>query len=181
MQISFTELINEPNTAKATRSEDQKEQIMNNHFNFLAAVILAAVALGCGWSADNNTDSAVTGNSNLADRNTSPNGKSTQPSVSTKNAFNIKGTIDDAVQEGKVCDTTKTFTVPGTLEFKFKPVDARSGTYTYTGPFNATGEGPYKINDDGTMKVDGTGCILGKCATYSHNWKAEPIDAANCK
>ena len=150
---------------------------MKDRFNYLAAAILAAAALGCGWNSANN---AAPNNVSTADRNAAPRGVSASPTVSAKNAFNIKGTIDDASQEGKVCDTSKAFTVPGTLEFKFKPTDARNGTYTYTGPFNATGEGPYKINDDGTMKVDGTGCIMGKCATYSHNWKAEPIDPASC-
>jgi hypothetical protein len=28
---------------------------------------------------------------------------------------------------------------------------------------------------------DGTGCILGKCAAYSREWQAEPIDPATCK
>lgn len=89
--------------------------------------------------------------------------------------------IDEAMQEGDVCDTSVKFKVPGTLEFEFTPSSPTKGTYTYSGPFNASGSGPYEIRDDGTMLVDGTGCIMGKCATYSHNWKAEPIDPATCK
>lgn len=97
-----------------------------------------------------------------------------------KKAYKISGTIDDASQEGNVCDTSVSFKVPGTLDFEFTPSSPTKGTYKYTGPFNANGEGPYEIKDDGTMIVDGTGCIMGKCATYSHKWKAEPIDPTTC-
>ena len=100
--------------------------------------------------------------------------------TTSKRAFRIEGNIDDARQEGDVCDTSKKFKVPGTLEFEFTPTDPMKGTYTYSGPFNATGSGPYEIRDDGTMLVDGTGCIMGKCATYSHQWKAKQIDPATC-
>ncbi|MFO1464282.1 MAG: hypothetical protein U1F66_10945 [bacterium] len=95
-------------------------------------------------------------------------------------AFHISGHIDDAAQEGDVCDVSVTFTVPGTLKFEFTPTSARKGNYTYSGPFNATGSGPYEIFENGKMLVSGTGCIMGKCATYSHDWKAEPIDPAKC-
>lgn len=100
--------------------------------------------------------------------------------TTAKRAFRIEGNIDDARQEGDVCDTSKKFKVPGTLEFEFTPTDAMKGTYTYSGPFNATGSGPYEIRDNGTMLVDGTGCIMGRCATYSHEWKATPIDPGKC-
>lgn len=99
-----------------------------------------------------------------------------------KKAYRISGNIDEAHQEGNICDTSKEFTVPGTLKFKFTPESSTKGTYKYTGGFNARGEGPYEIKDDGTMIVDGTGCIMGNnCATYSHKWKATPIDPATCK
>ena len=102
-------------------------------------------------------------------------------STAAKKAFHIEGNIDEAHQDGNVCDTSVDFKVHGTLEFEFKPTDAMKGTYTYSGPFRATGSGPYEIHDDGTMLLDGTGCIMGKCATYSHNWKATKIDPATCK
>lgn len=105
---------------------------------------------------------------------------STTPAVA-KNAYRIRGTIDDALQEGDVCDVTKPFTVPGTLKFEFKPSSPTKGEYTYSGPFNATGGGPYEIRSDGTMLVDGTGCIMRKCATYSHEWQAQPIEPSTCK
>ena len=97
-----------------------------------------------------------------------------------KHAYRISGTIDEASQEGNVCDTSVKFKVPGTLEFEFTPTSPTKGTYTYSGPFNATGSGPYEIREDGTMLVDGTGCIMGRCATYSHTWKAKPIDPKTC-
>jgi hypothetical protein len=94
--------------------------------------------------------------------------------------YHISGTIDDAVQEGDVCDVSLPFTVPGTLKFEFTPSSARKGTYTYSGPFNATGSGPYEIFDNGKMLVSGTGCIMGKCADYSHDWKVKPIGPQAC-
>lgn len=38
-----------------------------------------------------------------------------------------------------------------------------------------------RSRDDGSMIVDGTGCIMDRCATYSHKWKAFPIDPETCK
>lgn len=102
------------------------------------------------------------------------------PAADAGKAFHISGNIDDAVQEGDVCDVSAPFTVPGTLKFEFTPTSASKGTYTYSGPFNATGSGPYEIFNNGKMLVSGVGCIMGKCADYSHDWKATPIDAAAC-
>jgi hypothetical protein len=96
------------------------------------------------------------------------------------NAYRISGNIDEASQSGTVCDSSQPFTIGGTLSFRFNPGSPTSGTYTYTGPYSARGSGPYVINGDGTMKLDGTGCVMGHCATYSHVWKAEPIDPASC-
>ena len=109
---------------------------------------------------------------------TAPN--SSQTDMNAKHAYRISGTIDDASQEGNVCDTSVEFEIPGTLKFEFTPKSPTKGEYTYSGPFNATGSGPYEIRNDGTMLVDGTGCIMGRCATYSHTWKAKPIDAKTC-
>lgn len=97
------------------------------------------------------------------------------------NAYNISGNIDEASMSGTTCDSSAPFTIGGTLTFQFTPTSATTGTYTYRGPYSATGSGPYVINDNGTMKLDGTGCIMGSnCATYSHIWKAEPIDPSSC-
>lgn len=151
---------------------------MKNLSAGVSAVLILIFVLGCGCNLDSfvanstsNSGSAPAGNANSA------------PAVpaSTQKAYRIKGTIDDAVQEGDVCDPSKAFTVPGTLKFEFTPKTPTTGEYTYSGPFNATGSGPYEIRSDGSMLVDGTGCIMGKCATYSHEWEAKPIDPATCK
>ena len=151
----------------------------NVAFGVLATAIVAVV-MACGWRTG---ESGNTANSLPLNSGSTPAPNSTpgKPAVTGKKAYRIEGTIDDANQEGNVCDTGVEFTVPGTLEFKFTPTDPLKGNYTYSGPFNATGSGPYEIKDDGTMIVDGTGCIMGRCATYSHKWKATPIDAATCK
>lgn len=152
---------------------------MRNLVTGVFASTVLAFVLGCGCQPD-----SLGGNSTAADGPaSSPSNTNTAaaPPAAAKNAYRIKGTIDDALQEGDVCDTSRTFTVPGTLKFEFTPKTPTSGEYTYSGPFNATGSGPYEIRDDGTMLVDGTGCIMGRCATYSHTWEAKPIDPAACK
>ena len=154
--------------------------IMKNLVNGVLTAVIIAVAMACGWRASEDTGTLNSQPLNSASNSTANSTPAKTP-VTGKKAFQIEGTIDDAKQEGKVCDTSLEFTVPGTLEFKFTPTDAAKGNYTYSGPFNATGSGPYEIKDDGTMIVDGTGCIMGRCATYSHKWKAKPIDAVNCK
>ena len=152
---------------------------MNNILSAAGAITLLAFVLGCGCG-----ENLVGGSENAAPKssptNTIPAVSADKPGSTHNNAFRITGTIDDASQEGDVCDTSVKFTVPGTLLFEFKPKDARNGEYTYSGPFNASGSGPYVIRDDGTMLLDGTGCIMGKCATYSHQWKAKQIDRATC-
>lgn len=100
--------------------------------------------------------------------------------ASPSKAYHISGNIDEAVQEGDVCDASVPFTVPGTLKFEFTPSSASKGKYTYSGPFNANGSGPYEIYEDGKMLVEGTGCIMGRCATYSHHWTAKSIDPKTC-
>ena len=99
-----------------------------------------------------------------------------------KIAYHISGNIDDAHMEGDVCDVKKPFTVPGVLTFSFTPVNEKMGTYTFTGPFDATGAGNYLIYENGTMLVTGTGCVMGNnCATYDHQWTATRLDPKNCK
>jgi len=152
---------------------------MKNIVSGAGAIVLLAFVLGCGCG-NNLFGGAQNAAPEPSPANTNPAVSTDKPSSKQTNAFRITGTIDDALQEGDVCDTSVEFTVPGTLRFKFTPKDARSGEYTYSGPFNATGSGPYVIRDDGTMLVDGTGCIMGKCATYSHEWKAKQIDRVSC-
>lgn len=144
------------------------------------AVCLAlSLILACNFQlGDNSQNQSVPSNASPSPTKGSSNSTAANQ---IKKAYKISGMLDEAKQEGNVCDTSVKFNVPGTLEFEFTPSSSTEGTYKYTGPFNAKGEGPYKINDDGTMMIDGTGCIMGKCATYSHEWKAEPIDPATCK
>lgn len=145
------------------------------------SLLMLGFILGCGCRPDSLVGNAA----NNSAPQTPPPANSTPaappPPAAAKKAYRIKGSIDDAVQEGNVCNTTNPFTVGGTLKFEFTPKTATTGEYTYSGPFNATGSGPYEIRPDGSMLVDGTGCIMGKCATYSHEWQAEPIDPATCK
>lgn len=153
---------------------------MNNKVQggFALFVLIAAAACGCRPGGIAELSSPTPQPPAATSSPTAPGGV---PAAEAKKAFRISGTIDDAVQEGDVCDTTTKFTIPGTLLFEFTPSSPTKGTYTYSGPFNATGSGPYEIRDDGTMLVDGTGCIMGKCATYSHQWKAVPIDPKSCR
>jgi hypothetical protein len=151
---------------------------MKNLWTEIVASFVPIFILGCGCNPNSLVSNAPANSPDARPvANATPAG---QPTTPAKNAYRIKGTIDDA-QEGDVCDTTKVFTVPGTLKFEFTPKTATTGEYTYSGPLNATGSGPYEIREDGSMLVDGTGCIMGKCATYSHEWDAKPIDPATCK
>jgi hypothetical protein len=159
---------------------DTDPKTMTNLKLGLLAVMCLAVVVSCKWMQP-------ASNTPAADPKTSASPTPTPTPIgdirgtTSKSAFHIEGNIDEAHQEGDVCDTSVEFKVPGTLEFKFTPTDAMKGTYTYSGPFKASGSGPYEIHDDGSMLVDGTGCIMGKCATYSHKWKATKIDPAACK
>ena len=97
-----------------------------------------------------------------------------------KIAYHIKGSIDEAEVEGDVCDARKPFTLAGMLTFSFMPTSGKMGVYSYTGPFEATGAGPYLIYDNGTMLVSGYGCVMDQCATYDHTWTATRIDPESC-
>lgn len=153
---------------------------MKNLGTGIVATLSLLFVIGCGCNPDSFVGNSATNSPELP-KLVDPTPAIQPSTAAVKKAYRIKGTIDDAVQEGDVCDTTKAFSVPGTLKFEFTPKTPTSGEYTYSGPFNATGAGPYEIREDGTMLVDGTGCIMGKCATYSHEWEAKPIDPASCK
>lgn len=143
------------------------------------SLLIIVTACTCGSLGTGEQPGA--GSPTNASRSDPPESAPASPAVSAKKAYHISGNIDEALQEGDVCDTSVKFEVPGTLKFEFTPETPAKGQYTYSGPFNATGSGPYEIRDDGSMFLDGTGCIMGKCATYSHEWKAKPVDPAQCK
>lgn len=141
--------------------------------------ILISALVSCKPSEPKNSVAPSKAETTVPKPSPSPSAKPSLGAV--QKAYHIKGTIDEASQEGDVCDVTLSFTVPGTLKFEFTPESPTKGKYTYSGPFNATGKGPYEILGNGKMLVSGIGCIMGNhCADYSHHWEATPIDAQNC-
>ena len=82
------------------------------------------------------------------------------------NSYHIVGGLDDFQTSADVCDITKPFTLTGggfTLQFS----GGMEGTYTYNGPYNAKGDGTYKISlpegpgKPGNMVGGGAGQITG--------------------
>ena len=81
-------------------------------------------------------------------------------------SYRIVGGLDDWQTDTAVCDIMKPFTLTGagfTMQFS----GGLSGTYSYTGPFNANGTGTYTISlpdgvgKPGTMTGGGAGTITG--------------------
>ena len=88
------------------------------------------------------------------------------------NSYHIVGGLDDFQTSADVCDVTKPFTLTGggfTVEFS----GGMEGTYTYTGPYNAKGDGSYQISlpdgpaKPGTMTGGGAGQITGGGKVYT--------------
>ena len=82
------------------------------------------------------------------------------------NSYHIAGGLDDFQTNADVCDIMKPFTLTGggfTVEFS----GGVEGTYSYSGPFNAKGDGTYKISlpngpgKPGSMVGGGSGQITG--------------------
>ena len=82
------------------------------------------------------------------------------------NSYHIVGGLDDFQTSADVCDVTKPFTLKGggfTVQFS----GGMEGTYTYSGPYNAKGDGTYKISlpegpdKPGNMVGGGSGQITG--------------------
>ncbi len=81
-------------------------------------------------------------------------------------AFQIVGGLDDWQTSTKVCDILKPFelTAGG---FSMKLSGGLTGTYSYTGPFDARGTGTYTISlpdgldKPGTMTGSGAGSVVG--------------------
>jgi hypothetical protein len=87
------------------------------------------------------------------------------------NSYRIVGGLDDWETNTIVCDITKQFTLTGggfTMQFS----GGFSGTYKYSGPFNAKGTGTYEIlfpsgpGRNGEMVGRGDGTITGNGKTY---------------
>ncbi|HEX2639498.1 MAG TPA: hypothetical protein VHL50_02955, partial [Pyrinomonadaceae bacterium] len=82
------------------------------------------------------------------------------------NSYHIVGGLDDFQTSADICDVKKPFTLTGggfTVQFS----GGMEGTYTYTGPYNANGDGTYKISlpdgpgKPGSMIGGGSGQITG--------------------
>lgn len=82
------------------------------------------------------------------------------------NAYRIAGGLDDWYTNTVVCDVTKPFTLTGG-GITMKLSGGLSGTYEYTGPFNAKGTGTYEMSfpngrdKSGEMVGRGDGTVTG--------------------
>ncbi len=95
--------------------------------------------------------------------------------------YQIVGGLDDWQTNTKVCDIMKPFTLTGG-GFTMQVSGGLSGTYTYTGPFNAHGGESYTISlpdgigKPGTMTGGGVGCAGGKCKGGTEHYTLTPIE-----
>jgi len=102
-------------------------------------------------------------------------------------SYQIVGGLDDWQTSTAVCDIMKPFTLTGG-GFTMELSGGLSGTYTYTGPFNANGTGTYTISlpdgvgKPGTMTGGGAGQVTGDkvyTGTGTEKYTLTPI--APCK
>lgn len=107
-----------------------------------------------------------------------------------KAAYQIVGGAGDWQTDTAVCDIMKPFTLTGG-GFIMNLTGGLSGTYTYTGPYNAHGGDSYGIllpdgfGKPGTMTGGGTGCVESPKGTFCNNaaesYTLTPIDSsADC-
>ncbi len=99
-------------------------------------------------------------------------------------AYRIVGGLDDFQTNTAVCDIMKPFTLTGggiTLQAS----GGLSGTYTYTGVFNAQGTGTYTISlpqglgKPGTMTGGGAGSAEGYTNTGTEKYTLTPMEPCN--
>ncbi len=96
-------------------------------------------------------------------------------------AYQIVGGLDEWQTNTAVCDIMKPFTLTGG-GFIVNFSGGLSGTYTYTGPFAASGGQSYTISlpdgvgKPGTMSGGGVGCAGGECADGSEFYTLTPIE-----
>ena len=98
--------------------------------------------------------------------------------------YRIVGGLDDWQTNTAVCDIMKPFTLTGN-GFTMQVSGGLSGTYTYTGPFNAGGTGTYTISlpngvgKPGTMTGGGAGSAGGYTNTGTEKYTLTPIEPCN--
>ena len=98
--------------------------------------------------------------------------------------YRIVGGLDDWQTDTNVCDIMKPFTLTGG-GFTMNLTGGLSGTYTYTGPFNAHGGESYTISlpdgigKPGTMTGGGVGCAGGECKGGTEHYTLTPIEPCN--
>jgi hypothetical protein len=99
-------------------------------------------------------------------------------------SYQIVGGLDDWQTNTKVCDIMKPFQLTGG-GFNMHLSGGLSGTYTYTGPFNAQGSGTYTITlpdglgKPGTMTGGGAGSAEGYTNTGTEKYTLTPIAPCN--
>jgi hypothetical protein len=99
-------------------------------------------------------------------------------------SYQIVGGLDDWQTNSKVCDIMKPFQLTGG-GFTMELSGGLSGTYTYTGPFNAQGSGTYTISlpeglgKPGTMTGGGAGSAEGFTNTGTEKYTLTPIAPCN--
>jgi hypothetical protein len=123
----------------------------------------------------------------LADNCKGGTGKKDSTDSTANASYQIVGGLDDFQTNTAVCDIMKPFTLTGggiTLQAS----GGLSGTYSYTGPFNANGTGTYTISlpdglgKPGTMTGGGEGQVTGdRVYTGSGTEKYTLTPIAPCK
>lgn len=99
-------------------------------------------------------------------------------------AYRIVGGLDDFQTNTAVCDIMQPFTLTGG-GITLKASGGLSGTYTYTGPFNAHGTGTYTISlpdglgKPGTMTGGGEGYAAGHKGSGTENYTLTPVAPCN--
>lgn len=89
-------------------------------------------------------------------------------------AYTIVGGLDDFQVNQAVCDIMAPFTLNGG-GFTANYTGGLTGTYSYTGPFDATGGGTYTISlpdgpgQPGTMQSEGTGQVVTPLGVFSNS------------
>ena len=100
--------------------------------------------------------------------------------TSESNAYSVVGGAAGLSIDQAVCDITKEFTLD-TADFSLVFSGGMTGTYTYTGVYNASGQGTYAITlpdgpgHPGTMVGAGPGVIMDAHGSGTENYVLTPL------